>query len=67
MTAQLSIRELAAEVATVSEALAEITAKLDELKRDLFFVSKIGTTSDGMSLTDNITGIKRILREQFGA
>ncbi len=67
MSAQPSMRELATEVATVSQALNEIGAKLDELKQDLLFVSRIGTTSDGMSLTDNITKIKRILVEQFGA
>jgi hypothetical protein len=66
VSAQPSMRELATEMATLSEALTEISAKLGELKQDLFFLSKMGTTTDGLSLTDNIGKIKRILVEQFG-
>jgi hypothetical protein len=66
VSAEPSMRELATEVATLSQALIEITAKLADLEQDIFFISKMGTTTDGMSLTDNISKIKRILVEQFG-
>jgi hypothetical protein len=68
-----SIRQLATDVAALTDALEAINAKLDtcltklaELRKIASIAANSGATGDGLTLSGNIMLIRGILEREFG-